>query len=223
MAKITDYGSLKSTVEEWLARSDLTSYIDTFIQLAEIEMYGDKDLRIRAQEEEFDDQIDGYGRLELPSDYLGLKHIYIDRSPVMFLERVSPEYIYERYGRRTADSTESTIWVGGKVGYPKFVAREATELIFGPYPAEEYNVKGIYYKRLDELSSDTDTNWYLTNAPDLYLYGALCHSEGFTKDKRIREMLPVWQEKYAKARRRVRNDQRWEDSSGSSRAAKWLP
>ena len=46
MAKITDYDTLQSAIADWLNRADLTSQIQTFIQLAE----GDLNTRLRTRD-----------------------------------------------------------------------------------------------------------------------------------------------------------------------------
>ena len=37
----------------------------------------------------------------------------------------------------------------------------------------------LYYKTFDALSGIAPTNWVITNAPDVYLYGTLLEAEPF--------------------------------------------
>ena len=37
----------------------------------------------------------------------------------------------------------------------------------------------LYYKTFDPLSGSAPTNWVITNAPDVYLYGTLLEAEPF--------------------------------------------
>jgi hypothetical protein len=40
----------------------------------------------------------------------------------------------------------------------------------------------IYYAKITSLSDGNTTNWLLTKAPDVYLYGALTHAAPFLMD-----------------------------------------
>lgn len=63
---ITNYTDLQSTVADWLHRSDLTSAIPTFIQLAEKQM--SRELRLKNQETEVTDT--ATTTIALPADYV---------------------------------------------------------------------------------------------------------------------------------------------------------
>jgi hypothetical protein len=208
MAKVTDYGTLKQAVMDWLARADLAPYVDQLVQFAEVEIYNDPELRLRQMEVPFEGFVDCEGKMMLPPRYLELKHAYLDRSPRIFLERAEPEYIYETYGTRYAGnmpSSDSGFAYGE--GIPKFIAREGDSFIFGPYPVEPMTVKGIYLRRFNELVNDTDTNWILTNHPDLFLYGTLRQAEPFIKND---SRLMMWDKMYQGARQRIRGSDRRE-------------
>ena len=217
MAKITNYGTLKTAVADWLARSDLSDYIDQFIQFAENEIYNDPELRLRQMETALDLYVDCEGKADVPDDYLELKHAYLDRSPRIQLERCDPQFIYETYGTRFAGRTpfsdtqlsDSAFAYGN--GVPKYIAREGDQFIFAPFPVDGHRVGGIYYKRFDALAGDSDTNWLLTNHPDIYLWGALRHAEPFIKnDSRVM----LWDKAYQQARARIRGSERRERFSG---------
>jgi len=217
MAKITNYGTLKTAIGDWLARSDLTDYIDQFVQLAEAEINSDPDLRLRQMETPLEIFVGCDGKAPLPTGYLELKHAYINYSPRIALERCEPEFIYETYGSRYAGRTplsdtqlsDSSFAYGN--GLPKYIAREGDNFIFGPYPAGEYRVNGIYYKKFADLAADDDTNWLLTNHPDLYLFASLLNAEPFIKND-VR--MQVWSQMYEKAKKRVRGSDRRERFSG---------
>lgn len=214
MAKVTNYGTLKQAAADWLARSDLTPYMDQLVQFAEAEIYNDPELRLRQMETAFEGFIDIEGQMELPAGYLELKLAYLDRSPKVFLERCEPDFIYETYGTRhvgQAPLSESSTGFASGTGTPKYIAREGQYFIFGPSPAAGYSVKGVYHKRFDAFVSDSDTNWLLTHHPDLFLYGTLRQAEPFIKnDGRLR----LWDDMYQKARARVRGSDRRERYAG---------
>jgi hypothetical protein len=194
---ITTYTELKTSVGNWLNRSDLATYIPDFITLGEKRIY--RELRIRAMEASLSGTI-ASGVIAVPSGYVAMKYAYVSASPIGKLQRKDAEWIYQNYPTRSSDSQ------------PKFFAREADNFIFGPYPDSTYTIKGLYYKRLDALSASNETNWFTTNAPDLLLWASLCESAPFLKaDNRIM----VWENKYAMVKNSVQLEDDQEDISGS--------
>lgn len=192
------YSTLKTNIANYLNRSDLTSYLDTFIDFAEARIY--RELRIQAMEQSLSSAISS-GVVAVPTGYLDMKFAYIDGSPVQPLQRKSLEFIYDRYPSRAAD------------GKPKYFSREGSSFIFGPYPDSAYTMKGVYYKSLDGLSDSNTTNWFTTNAPDLLLFAALCEAEPFLKnDGRI----PMWEAKYNAVKNDVQSNDNRERYSGSA-------
>ena len=182
---LDSYSGLKTAIADWLNRNDLDA-IDDFIDLAETRIY--RDLRIRAMETALSGTISS-GTLALPTGYMGLKHAYIDRDPVQWLDAKDAQFIYRNYPTRAADGT------------PGFIAEDGGVFIFGPYPDTGYSVKGVYYKRLDGLSGSNPTNWLTTDAPDLILFGALCEAEPYVGAD---ERMPMWQSRFFDAMERVK-------------------
>jgi hypothetical protein len=58
-----------------------------------------------------------------------------------------------------------------------------------PDPKAEFRVQMDYYKKVPALITDLQTNWMLTEHPDLYLYGAAVHSAPFLRDDM---RIPMW-------------------------------
>lgn len=194
---IASYSELKTAVNNWLARTDLTSYVGDFIALGEKRIY--RDLRIRAMETALNDTI-ASGVIAVPDGYVAMKYAYVEANPIGKLQRKEAEWIYQKYPIRAAD------------GQPCFFAREADNFIFGPYPDSTYTVKGLYYKRLTALSDSNTTNWFTANAPDLLLFAALCETAPFLKaDNRIQ----VWGTKYGMVKNSVQLEDDQEEFSGS--------
>lgn len=200
MAVITDYDTLDAAVDDYLARSDLSSYVPLFIAQCENKLY--RHLRIRAMEEALSGTISS-GVLSVPADYVELKYAYIDATPIRWLQQVTPEQLYKKYPVRSG--TE----------YPSVMAREGSNFIFGPYPGD-YDVVGLYYKRLPHLnSSSPTTNWFTSDAPDLLLYGSLLEAEPFIKND---ARLPLWKQMYDMAMQTVMGEEKRESRSGGSLA-----
>ena len=199
---ITNYSELQSSVAGWLARNDMAGIIPDLIRMAERRI--NRELRIRAMEESLNTQI-ANGAISVPADYMELKHAYLEGNPTTWLGRKSIEFIYQKYPSRNADSK------------PGYIAREGDQFIFGPYPDANYTVKGIYYKGFDTLSDASPTNWLITNAPDLLLFGALAEAEAYImNDQRIM----VWENKYQAVRDQIIAEDKRETNSGSILSAR---
>lgn len=202
MAVITDYDTLSTAIGDYLARSDLTTFIPNFVQACEEKLL--RELRLQFMETALSGTISS-GVLAVPNDYLELKYAYVDKTPVQFLERTTPENIYRKYPVRS----------GSEI--PRLIAREAGNFIFGPFPAD-HSIKGIYWAKPSLLRDDADgSNWFTTHAPDLLLYGSLMEAEAFIKDD---PRLPIWQAAFLSALDRVKAQERRENASGGSLAVK---
>lgn len=196
MAAITSYGTLKTEVANFLNRTDLTADIPLFIQFAQKRIY--RDLRVKAMEASLSSTI-ASGVIAVPTGYVAMKYAYVNISPVQKLERKDAEWIYYNYPTRSAD------------GSPLFFAREAENFIFGPYPDSTYTIKGVYYKRLTAFSADADTNWFITDAPDLLLFASLLEAELFTNND---QRAQVWGTRYNAEKERIQREDDAEEFSG---------
>ncbi len=194
---ITSYATLQASIASFLHRSDMTDIIKELISDAEFRIANE--LRIRAMEASFSSAISS-GVVALPSGFLEWQFLYIDDTSAQKLERKDAEWIYTNYPTRSGS------------GKPVFFAREGDNVIFGPYPGSAYTVKGRYYKKLDALSDSNTSNWFITNAPDLLRYGALCEAAPYMQDD---PRIGVWERKYEQVKQRIKATERRENTSGS--------
>ena len=156
-----------------------------------------REVRARSMETAFSDTV-ASGVIALPTSYLELKYAYINQSPVQWLKRQKAQFIYEKYPTRST------------AGLPKYISREGSNFIFGPYPSDDYTVTGVYYKDIGPVSSSAHA--LFTENPDLYLFATLAETEPFLKnDKRI----ALWEAKYNKVKDDVNGLRDREDLSGS--------
>lgn len=170
-----------------------------FIQNAEGKIY--RTLKIRDMETSFTGTITS-GVIALPTRYLSLKNAYVSESPVTVLTRVGVEEIYRRFPIRTGSSI------------PTLIATEEDNFIFGEY-GEGRAIAGTYYQYYEPLRT-TSPNWYVTNAPELLLYGSLIEAEPFMDgDERLMRLLPVWQSMFAEAAKTLKNQKTSQEQSGS--------
>ena len=194
---ITSYSTLQTSIASFLHRSDMTDIIKELIADAEFRIANE--LRIRAMEASFSSAISS-GVVALPAGFLEWQFLYIDDTSAQKLERKDAEWIYTNYPTRSGS------------GKPVFFAREGDNVIFGPYADSAYNVKGRYYKKLDALSDSNTSNWFITNAPDLLRYGALCEAAPYMQDD---PRIGVWERKYEQVKQRIKTTERRENTSGS--------
>jgi hypothetical protein len=194
---ITSYSELKTSIAAFLHRTDLTAMIPEFIADGETKIYND--LRIKAMETAYTATISS-GVVALPTGFLEWKNLYVDTSPIQKLDRKSAEWIYQYYPNRTAQGT------------PKFFAQDGSNLIFAPYPNSNFEIKGVYYKRLDALSDSNTSNWFILNAPEILRYAALCEAAPYCRDL---PAVQVWEQKYEAIKQRLKSTERREAFSGS--------
>lgn len=195
---ITNYNELKTSIKNWLERSDIDSYIPDFITLAEKRIY--RDLRLVTMETQLSVTISS-GKASVPSDFLELKHARINGNPSQPLEVRDAEWIYRKYPTRSSDAK------------PIFVGYDSSALVFGPYPDSNYTVNGTYYAEMTSLSTTVTTNWFMDNAPDLLLFASLAEAEPFLG---MDERVPLWELKYENIKKRLEMEDKRKKYKGSN-------
>lgn len=162
---IATYDELKTAIADFLNRDDLTAIIPTFISLAEAQIA--RDLRHWKQEKRVTTSVDE--RYEnLPNDWLEIKLVALSTGKM--LQTVSASEMSER--RSQSDIAAE----------PRFVRMTADQIELYPTPSEAIDISMLYYARIPALSDTDTTNWLLTDAPDVLLYGSLVHSAPYLTD-----------------------------------------
>jgi len=191
------YSDLKTSIANWLARSDLTSYLDDFISLGEERLA--TEMRIRGIETALSVTM-ASGVAAVPSDFVELKHAYIDGNPIQTLEVKDSQWLYRKFPSRSAS------------GKPKYIAIDGAEFVFGQYPDSSYDVKGTYYFTPAVLSGTNATNEWTDNVPGALLFASLCATAPFLKeDNRIQ----VWENEYEKLKTRYNRQQKRQARRGA--------
>lgn len=176
MTLIVDYTSLQTAAVEYLARdqdSFLIARIPSFIQFSEAKL--NRSLFVRQMEGRSASATDiTTGEPEfisLPSDFQSMRRIRLSgvtgKPDLDFMS--GPQM--EEYRACTANV----------VGRPRYFTIFGTEIELAPTPDANYALEMIYRKNIPALASNS-TNWLLTLAPDLYLYGALLESAPYLKE-----------------------------------------
>src|SRR5574343_65496 len=155
---MTTYAILKSDIAGWLLRDDLTAAIPSFVRMAEASIR--RDLRIRQMLRTYTLTISAQSQA-LPEDFMEMERIVLD-STVWNLSYLPPPALFS-----------NPAYTDG--GTPMYYTIEGDYLITAP-DATGSDVMLCYYKAYSALTNDSDTNWLLTNAYDVYLYGSLSHA-----------------------------------------------
>jgi len=163
---ISNYTELQTAVANWLDRDDLSARIPEFIGLCEARF--NRSLRIRAMET-LDTSVSTVADIKtiaLPTGYVQMRDIHITGDPLVQLQYVTPEIM-------------NRIHAGSVAGRPEVYTIIGENIVLGPTPDAVYSTSMLYYKTFDALSDSSPTNWVITNAPDVYLYGTLLEAEPF--------------------------------------------
>ncbi len=175
----TTYTELKSTIADYLARSDLTTQIPDFVRLAEARLVRDLRLRqmlkVATATTTSDDST-----VSLPADFLAMKDLHLDTNPVRVLQFQNTSNFFRN--ARTKDK-----------GVPTMYTLLGSEFQFAPYPDAEYTLRMVYYYKPEILSDSNASNLFLANCPDLLLYGALAEAEPYLMND---ERLATWASLY---------------------------
>lgn len=177
---VSTYAELQSTMADFLNRSDMTATIPALITLAEAAINRDVN-HWRAEKRSQTAIAERY--ISLPDDFRSPIRLYVDGNNRPLRLILATEMQDKRYG--SADAA----------GVPCFYAITAGEIEL--YPTPSSGALNMYYCATIPALSDANTsNWLLTTAPDVYLYGALLQSAPFLEHD---ERLATWGTLYTAA------------------------
>lgn len=161
---ITTYSELKTAIANFSNRTDLTSYIDDFIDLCESEMQvdcklvefeGDTTLTVTA------------GVATIPSGWLGARSVIWQSNPERTLRYVPPDRLEQ-------------ILASNEPGVANYYTVTGTQMRFADHADGTAQV--IYHAKFTPLSDSNTSNGILSEYPGAYLYGSLKHLAVFMRD-----------------------------------------
>jgi hypothetical protein len=177
---IATYDELKTAIADFLNREDLTSAIANFVSLAETGI--NRRLRHWRMQKRSVAVIDAQ-YATVPSDWLSSMRFYTTDAGTRPLDLISHAELLDRRSERN-----------DRVGRPTHYAVTGGQFEFFPTPDAAYNAELVYFARVPALSDVAPTNWLLTEAADVYLYGALTHSAPFlAEDARLATWAALYQ------------------------------
>lgn len=176
MTEIVDYTSLQAAVVEYLARDQdttLIARIPSFIQLAEAKF--NRQLFVRQMEQRSIAVVDMTSSepefIALPSDFQSMRRVRISSVTGKPCLEFKSGAQMDAYRFATTDVAAQ----------PRYFTVFGNELELVPTPDTAYTIEMVYRQNVPPLAS-SGTNWLLTIAPDLYLYGALLESAPYIKE-----------------------------------------
>ena len=160
-----------TVIENYLARTDLSSQIPDFIQMAQFRI--SRDLRTEKMLKVATTTTSGTGAVATPADMLEVREIHLQGNPPILLEFQSPDLFF-RDGQTTLS------------GRPHYFTMLGTEFQFAPKPDSTMTVQILYYAQPTFISTTTSSNLYLAYYPDALLYATLAEAEPYLmNDARI--------------------------------------
>lgn len=194
---LSNYTDLKSTIANYLGRSDLTTQIPDFISLAEIRLGRDirtrKMLKTATATMTSDDATVG-----LPSDFLSIRDVFIQGNPRTKVNYMTPSAF-------TANASADV------VGLPVFYTMRANELEFAPKPDSAYVVQMLYYFKPAALSDSNLSNEFMANYADALLYASLLEAEPYLMND---QRTMTWANMYKNAIERIDTTDQESEFSG---------
>lgn len=173
---IGNYGQLKSAIAAWTAKSNLVDVIPDFISLAEANIR--RDVRCRAMEASATGTLSA-ATLAFPARLVEIRRVLLDGRAQKY---VTPEV----WARVDDAKTEQYSVLGQTI---QFQSGSAT-----------YQVD--YFRSFESFSAEGDTNWLLTNYPDVYLFASLAEAADHFKGDRDRYLS-----RYMESIRKLRNSE----------------
>jgi hypothetical protein len=185
---LTTYALLKTTIANYLNRTDLTSYLGDFITLTESRL--NRELRVRemVNTDTSTTTVAGTQSYSLPSGFLEASAVIYQSNPYRTLRFMANGDFYRQY-----NVTQTS-------GLPTFFTIVGEKILLGVAPDSAETLQIDFYKTLTPLSESNTTNSILTNYPELYLYGALAESSPFLmQDERLNTWAGLYKEALANA------------------------
>jgi hypothetical protein len=180
---LTNYTNLQTTIADTLNRDDLTSVIPTFVSLCEAHV--NRDLRHwRMEVRTSGKQSAGDEYMQVPADWVETLRFNVVGNGTSPINLIDSTTMAER---RAVNNDQ--------YGTPSAYTLEAGQFHLYPTPIADVDLELLYYAQVPDLASNA-TNWLLSTAPDVYLYGSLLHSAPYLQDD---NRVGVWAQLYSAA------------------------
>lgn len=163
------YAALKTDVASWLVDATAADKIPSFIALAEAAIR--RDVRVPAMDATASAALVA-GVIDLPDDFIEVKRLVIDGYVYTF----KPVEVFQQM------ETDGYATSGSAGRYYTRIGQELRVLNGG---TSTYSL--LYVAKFAALADDSDTNWLLENASDVYLFKSLHYGAAWLRDKAAAE------------------------------------
>ncbi len=198
---IATHSELVTELEAYLDRADYTARIPTFIKLTEVKLnriLDDPDMEVRAT-------VTATGQYTaLPVDFKRLIGVSVG----------GPDYSLAQTSGTAITSMDQT-----NTGDPRAYAIVDGSITFAPSSTNSA-ISILYARTIPSLTAASPTNWLLTRAPDLYLFGGLIQASILGWDD---ERVPGFKALFDEAVTEMRSDganRRWGSAPLAPRLAR---
>lgn len=164
---IDTFDALKTSIADYLDRTDVSPNIEIAISLAEARF--NRELRTLDMEK-YEDLTLTDGEVDLPSDYRSWRAVVAQISPLRILSYMSASGLRDAY-----TIVES--------GYPNNFSIERGKLVVRPTTST--SVRLVYYSNIEALSVSNTSNWLLATHPNAYLYASLLEMALLLRDSEL--------------------------------------
>lgn len=179
---IATYSDMVTAVGDWLDRSDLAARVPDFLRLTESRLnrlLDDPDMEVT-------ETFPATGEFTpLPLDFGEMVSISVGEGPLASVGPVE----FAGYDRTIS-------------GDPRVYSIVNRAIAFAPANAT-VSITLVYRRSIPALTSINTTNWLLTRAPDVYLYGALVQASAFLAED---DRVGLWKSAFDEAVSELRMD-----------------
>ena len=196
-----DFTASKAKVADWLNRSDLTSQIGDFINIAQRNLERENNWNAMKQRKTLSATSEAY--ITLPDrikEVRWLKYFWNDR--YWDLDFKSPQTALALFPYPSSQTSRPKVYA---------FLEEQNEILIRPSPDQAYAYDMGIYAYTADLSAGADHNWWTDNAWELLLFAALIAAEPFIKDD---PRIPVWQAMYEKLKSNLQSAEDKASSAG---------
>ena len=176
---LDSYANLKTSIADWLNRSDLGNAIPDFITLAEAQL--NRELRHYKMHTKATANIETQYSAT-PTDWLQSIRLHLNNSSKTLLKQTTPEEI----AKLRDEGDDAT-------GTPEYYTHVGDLIEVYPRPSSSVTGELLYYQSIPALNDANPSNWLLVMSPDLYLYGALLQASPYLQND---ERMAVWGTSY---------------------------
>lgn len=175
------WGALKTAVANWCNRTDITSLMSTFLDLAEQRIYnGMPDMQVdQLRLSRMLTTVSPFATATIPSDNVQLDRITAISNNQRRVLELRP------LGEISVLQAQS--------GWPAFYGLAGLSVIYGPPADATTTLELLYYAKFASPSADTDENWLMANASGVYLYAMAAEVGNYLRDTDMRDSnLKLW-------------------------------